>query len=132
MSVPSVTTQNQILDAWLGPNRAAGTPDAYSLELWSGVPEAVGSLEVSGGDYAAVSVDADDFGPASGGRTSTTAAVVFPDPTDAYDRNASHYALRDPVSGEVAFRARLGEPLVVTGPGDGPRVTPIVFFPTSA
>lgn len=131
MPVPSVTTQNQILDAWLGPDRAAGTEAAYDLELWAGDPRNVGSLEVSGGGYAAVSVDSDDWGPASGGRTSTTTAVQFPTATDAYDRSASHYALRDTTTGDIAFCAPLGEVLTVTGPRDpGPRITPIVFIPT--
>lgn len=128
MPVVSTTTQNQILDAWLGTGRAAGTPDSYDLELWAGDPRDDGSLEVSGGGYAAQTVDADDWGPADGGQTSTTAFVQFPDATAEYSDTATHYVLRDTTTDEVAFCAPLGEPLDVTGAGDGPGIRPTVFF----
>lgn len=128
MPVVDVTMQNQILDAWLGTSRAAGTPGSYDLELWAGDPRDVGSAEVSGGGYVAQSIDADDFNAASGGSKSASGFTTFPAATGAYSDTVTHYALRHPTTSGIAFCAPLADELDVTGAGDGPKVRPVVFF----
>lgn len=77
MPVIDVTAQNDFLDANYGPTRASFLTDSYEIQLWSGDPRDTGSHEVSGGGYAAVAWERDDWGPAEGGETETTSSVDF-------------------------------------------------------
>lgn len=115
--------------ACLGPDRAAHTPSTYNCELWAGDPRDTdeGSHEVSGGDYAAQPVDADDFVLIDALQMAPATAIEFTTSATApYDDPATHYALRDPVT----LSAIIGplEVPVDPGVGDIVRVTPPVYF----
>jgi hypothetical protein len=120
--VPVLDTdeQNLLLDCRYGPSRSTLVTDDYEFELWSGDPRDADddSHEVSGGGYAAVAWDMDDFGPADGGSTSTTSEVEFA-LSGALDDDDSvtHWLLRNATTGDRAFSGPLSDEIVPLGAG---------------
>lgn len=118
---------NTILDSIYGTTRAAGCPSEHELALFYGDPRDDGT-EITGGGYARVTVDEADWAAADDGAKSTTDFVVFPDATDEWSSEATHWALFD---GSVLWSSGVtvdedGGPLNVTGAGPGPLVRPTV------
>lgn len=114
MPVNSVTTMNQILDAWLGTTRAAGCPDSYDVELWQDDPREDSPTEADWGGYAAASWPSDDWLAAEGGEKDSDGLVDFGAPSSAGTDAARYWALRDPDTDEIAYSAPLSEPISVT------------------
>jgi hypothetical protein len=120
MPVISVTTMNQILDAWLGTTRAAGTPDSYDVELWIDDPRTDSPSEADWVGYSSVSWSSDDWLDAEGGEKDSDGLVDFGAPDGAGTDAARYWALRDPDTEELAYSAPLESPLSVTAAGDNP------------
>lgn len=117
-----------VLAARYGPSRAAGMPDAFTLELWDGNPNVAGSaqLPLTNG-YAPAAVDHADWSTPAG--RATTVLVTFPDSTGAWP-SAPWWVLR----GDDGFGYDYGTTLEasdVTGAGAGPQVTVTVFYPSN-
>lgn len=118
MAIGAVETQNIVLDAWLGPNRAAGVPAAYDIEPWCGDPRDDDSAIASEGgvDLVAVSWDSDDWDDADGGEKQTNADVTWT-LTDGTDDKVTHWALRNQTSGLLAYSDVLTEAVFPLGAG---------------
>ena len=127
MPIQSTETKNQILDAWLGPNRAVGCPDEYQIEGWYDDPSDGGSDEADFAGYAAATWDSDDWGPASGGETETTALVSLGTPTADDNDRIRFFALRNTTSGVLAFSAALDDKVDVID-GVEVEIQPVVRY----
>lgn len=118
MPVLDVPEQDLFLDCRFGPDRSALVTDDYAFELWSGDPRDTGSHQVSGGGYAAVAWDSDDWGPADGGETATTTEVevVLTDALDD-DDSVTHWLLRNTTTGDRAYSDELAAEILPTAAG---------------
>jgi hypothetical protein len=109
-----------------GSARGAGAADSHELELWDGDPTLEDSAELSGNGYAAAEIVPADWTAPDGGMT--TATVTFDAPTGEWTA-ATHWVLRDPVTGYGWDYQALSEELNVTGASDtGPEVLVAVFY----
>lgn len=119
-----------------GPTRGPNAPDSYTVELWVGDPSLAGSYQmpatttledstVVANGYAAPTVLSDNFAPDELG---IGVRVQFPDATEEWPDTATHWLLRDTVTGEGWDYALLATPLDVTAPGPGPAVDVTVFY----
>lgn len=131
MGVYAVACMNAILDAALGPSKAAHMPDEYRLRLYIGNPEGTG-VEPTGGGYAPLVVSAVDWLAAVNGMIRAIDAYQLADPTDEWDDEVTHFALCHLDTDEKWFTGPLKDVLDVSGPGTGPRVRPAVFFADTA
>ena len=113
MPIGTEETQNAVLDAWLGSGRAAGCPDSYMIEGWVDDPSDDDAEEADFDGYAAATWDSDDWGPADGGETETTALVSLGTPASDDSDRIRFWALRNVTSGELAFSAPMDEPVDV-------------------
>lgn len=122
------TAAKLFLAAVFGPDRAAHIPDTCTVRLWVGDPES-GGVEQSGPGYAAVDVDMDSW-PALSSLTdaSTSVLVDFPDATDEWPDDSTHYSID--FGGSVVFSAPLGVPVEVGSAGSFAPVQVSVFFQT--
>ena len=73
------------------------------------------------GDDAIVHVTLD-------GEKSTVSPAQFPDALAEYPGTVTHWALFNPVTGDMGDCAPLVDPLDVTAAGDGPAVSLTVFY----
>jgi hypothetical protein len=118
----ALETMNQILDGWLGPNRAAGAPAAYDVRLWQDDPRTDSPSEADWGGYSSVEWDSADWLAAEGGEKDSDGSVGFPATSSAGTDAARYWALHDTTTGDVCFSGPLDEPLHVSGAG-----TPVVI-----
>lgn len=118
---------NALLDAGYGTTAAAHCPVTHDLALFYGDPRDLG-VEITGGGYDRVAIAAADWSAAADGEKST-ALMTFPDTTDEWSSEATHWALYDGT--DLWDSGPLTAPLEVTGAGAGPKVRVIVRFADS-
>jgi hypothetical protein len=108
VAIGDVETQNLVLDAWLGPNRAAIAPDSYDVEPWCGDPRDDDSAiaSVDGVDLDPVEWDSDDWLDADDGEKMTNAEVEWVI-ADGLDDAVTHAAIRNRTSGLLAYSSKL-------------------------
>jgi hypothetical protein len=116
----ALETMNQILDGWLGPNRAAGAPAAYDVRLWQDDPRTDSPSEADWGGYSSVEWDSADWLAAEGGEKDSDGLVDFGAASSAGTDAARYWALHDTTSGDVCYSAPLESPISVTAAGDNP------------
>lgn len=124
----SVDGMNAVVDAYL-----ASVP-TFEIGLFEGDAYS-GGIEVTGGGYARPTIDAADWGAASGGAAANDVQIDFAAATDEWDRSATHWAPF--VSGDTdpwPGGGELTDELMVTVAGPGP-VIPVgglvVFYESS-
>ena len=111
-----VAAQNAGLKAWFGDGRAASVPASWEVALFDGHP-VIGGVELaSDGGYERLVVantSANFPDPVDG--VITSAALTWPDPTDAYSDTATHYVLIDHADGSARWYVGvLGQAIDVT------------------
>lgn len=122
-----IAAMNALLDAGYGTTRAAGCPSSHQLALFYGDPN-FGGVEISGGGYARVTVNAADWNAAANGEKSTD-WLQMADATDEWSSEATHWGL---LNGSTLWDSGpLAEPLVVTTAGTGPTIRATVRFADS-
>lgn len=99
-------------------------PPSHELALFAGDPMDDG-VEITGGGYARVQIDAADWNDPEDGAISTINPVIFPSPTEEWSDTITHAALI--YEGVVWDCMPLGEGLDVTGAGDGPSIDLEIF-----
>jgi len=112
-----------------GPNSAA----SHQLALFFDDPSLSTNptdVEITGGGYARVTVNPADWLPADAGRKELATPAQFPATTAEWLESATHWGLYGS-DGVWWDYGPLGEPLEVTGAGDGPLVMPVVFYDDS-
>lgn len=132
MPIPDPTARATALACIVGPTRAAGAPDSYTVHLFDGDPTVdgaeiadttdLGAGPVANG-YVPGTLDADDFtfdGEVATGWADMPASLV------AYPETATHFLLRS--GGLDWFAAPLLEPLDVTGASDPYTLGCSLFF----
>lgn len=128
MPLRDVTAMNASLDNDYGLTRGPHSPSSHSLALFVGDPMTPDSVEANSSDdpgYARATVTAAAWLDAVDGFKSTV-PIVFPNTTDAWLDEPTHWALFD---GDTMWDcAPLVEPLAVTAAGGGPRVTVTIFY----
>lgn len=129
MPIRDVAAQNASLDNDYGATHGPASPDAHELALFAGDPMTDG-VEITGAGYAPAAVSNDSAWPAAD-NGSKSRDVTFAAPTGEWDE-ATHWLLRDPVTGAGWDCAPFDEPLDVTAASDtGPLVTVQIFHPDS-
>lgn len=128
MPILDTVPMNVLLAATFGPDRAAIAPDEWEVALWCGDPADDSSFEQTGGGYARVTVDSDDF-PAYASLTdgSTFVLVEFAAASAEWVDETTHWVLIDP-AGNIGPYGELSEPLDVTGAGTFDPVAVTLFF----
>lgn len=130
MPLLSPEAMNASLDGDYGTTRGPHAADSHDMALFFDDPSLADDpedVECAGGGYARVTVDPADWAVAAAGAKSTTDPVQFPTTTDEWDNAALYFGLK----GDDGFWwdfGPLAAPLEVTGVGDGPFVTPTVFY----
>lgn len=130
MPIRDLAAMNASLDNDYGTTHGPNAPASHDLALFDGDPllDGVELTDVDSPGYARVSIPAASWAPAVDGQKSLTAPAQLPDPTDAWVE-ASHWALLD---GSTMWDCGpLSEVLEVTAAGDGPLVSPVVFYDDS-
>jgi len=127
MAIKDVAAQNASLANDYGPNHGPASPDAHELALFNGDPMFDG-VEITGPGYAPATVSNDAGWPdPDGGAISRS--ITYGAPTGPWDE-ATHWLLRDPVTGDGWDCSALTEPLNVTDASDdGPVVIVTIFHP---
>jgi hypothetical protein len=112
----ALETMNQILDGWLGPDRAAGAPAAYDVRLWQDDPRTDSPAEADWGGYPAGGVEwsSDDWLAAEGGEKDSDGSVDFGAPSSAGTDAARYWALHDTTTGDVCWSSPLETPISIT------------------
>jgi hypothetical protein len=118
MSLLSTTEQNRSLDLFYGANKGSIASAAHRLCLYVGDPRTTGTELTSTGGYAAVTVTNDGTNwPAASGGSKTSAEQTFPTSTAAWSDVATHWALKDSVTADIADCGPLDGELSVDGAG---------------
>lgn len=132
MPILDATARATALACIVGPTRAVGAPDSYTVHLFDGDPAGDGAEIADTTDegagpvpngYAAGTVDADDF--TLDGEVATAWASM-PATLASYPADVTHVVLRS--GGLDWFAAPLFEALTVTGPGDAYLLGVHLFF----
>lgn len=127
MPIRDQAAMNRSLDNDYGSTRGPNAPAAFEVALFFGDPT-LGGVELAGNGYAPGSLDnGTGWLAAADGVKRTVTPVPFPDATAAWS-TATHWALRDPITGLWWEYARLVEPLEVTTAGPGPTVALAIFY----
>lgn len=130
------------LDNDYGPTRGPNSPDNFTVHLFAGDPTTPDGVELSdesevddgvGGTmtvpngYAPAAMSNDDWAPADGGIKLSDPNPVFDAPLEEWE-TATHWAIKDPVTGLWWDSAPLTAELDVTGPGSPVAVQLAVFY----
>lgn len=124
-----LAAMNACLDAAYGTSRAAHCPASHQLALFFGDPN-YGGVEISGGGYERITVGAADWDAAEDGAKSTANWLQFPDATDEWPSEATHWGLYDDDE-NLWDTGPLAGTLNVTGAGAGPLARITVRFADS-
>lgn len=131
MPIRDTAAMNASLDNDYGATHGPNAPDSHDLALFDDDPSLDG-LELTDTDspgYARVAIPNDaTWAPAADGSKSLVVPAQMPDPTDAWVE-ATHWGLFD--GSTLWDYGPLTEPLEVTAAGDGPLVSPVVFYDDS-
>lgn len=118
MTLLSTVEQNRSLDLFYGANKGAIASAAHELALYAGDPRTTGTELTSTGGYAAVTVTNNGTNwPAASGGAKTSAVQTFPTSTAAWSDIATHFALRDSVTGDIADCGPLDAEVAVDAAG---------------
>jgi hypothetical protein len=119
-----------------GPTRGVNSPASFTVHLWVGDPDLPDSYEMpemteleDGGivpnGYAAPTILSDGFVVDDLG---ITQRAQFPDALEEWPDTATHWLLRDSVTGEGWDYSLLSTELDVTAAGPGPAIDVTVFY----
>lgn len=123
MPIRDIEAMNQSLANDYGTSETLRPPQ-HELALFSGDPLDSG-VEITGGGYARVEIEAADWAEPADGAISTIDPVVFPAPTEEWSDTVTHAALI--YEGVMWDCFPLAEPLEVTGVGSGPSIDVEIF-----
>lgn len=136
MALLDVAAQNGILDNNFGGSKGPAAPNSFTLELWAGDPADGGVQLDNAGGYSPLTVtnNGTNFPPADAG-AKTMATQTFATSTGEWLAGgnpdvATHWLLRDPVTGAAWFSARLADEVSVETSGTTVTVTPVIYVAT--
>lgn len=113
-----IALMNAFLAGVFGPNRATGSPDAFTVRLWRTDPRGDSPLEADWGGYTPPEWSSDDWLAPDAGVVSSDGLVDFGAPTSAGTGAARYWGLHDTATDDLIYSAPLATPLNITAEAD--------------